>query len=1013
MRNKGAILTLVIAFTLVCIYQLSFTWKGESVKKKAREYAGGDIKKEERYLDSMSNQVVYNILVSDFTFREVQEREINLGLDLRGGMSVILEISTADIIRSLAADQMMIDDNMKGTMEKVLTEVRKQQQNSNDDYLTIFGEVYDRMSGGIPLAVYFDPADFEGDFDRNSPNEDVLAEIRKESEGAIDRAFEIIRNRIDQFGVAQPNIQRLETNRDRILVELPGVKNRERVKNLLQGTANLEFWGCYLSDDFDQVYFKALDAQLGRILESQPDTATAAVVADAVVEIDSNTTTTTDAQQTGRFGVTGDDKVSPKATGADRMSLSSLLEFTDLDGSRLARSRPEIAKVHLRDTGDVNRLLRVAFDNGYLESDAILMWGSKPIVNNNKIPTDYIYLYIIKGLDGKPLLEGNAVQSARQDFDEQNASAYVTMTMKPEGTTKWAQITAANIGKPIAIVMDSRVYSAPTVQNEIRGGSSKITGDFTINEANDLANLLKAGKLPARAHVIQENVVGPSLGKKAVSQGLNSFLIAFLIILLYMVLYYSRKAGLVADIALIANMFFIMGVLASLGAALTLPGIAGIILTIGMSVDANVLIFERVREEMASGKGVRMALADGYKNAYSAIIDANVTTLITGIILYLVGTGPIKGFATTLIIGILTSLFSAIFITRLIFEAYLKRNKDIQFDTSITRNAFKNINFAFIQKSKVFYSISIVIMLISIGSLVIRGLDYGVDFTGGRNFVVKLDKQATPAEIAGVLQKQFGEAPKVITYGDDLRITTQFMIDSTGENVDREIQELLYAGLKPYLDEKKAPVDTLQTETDSVEQKGTMAFIDSYDLVGPSIADDIKRQAIYAITLALVFIFLYVLLRFRNWQFGLGALAALVHDALIVLGIFSLLYRYMPFSLEIDQSFIAAILTVVGYSINDTVVIFDRIREYVKEHPKRDRKEIMNMALNSTLSRTFSTSFSTFIVLLAIFIFGGEVIRGFVFALMVGIVVGTYSSLFIATPVVYHTIKRSERKKNK
>jgi SecD/SecF fusion protein len=612
-----------------------------------------------------------------------------------------------------------------------------------------------------------------------------------------------------------------------------------------------------------------------------------------------------------------------------------------------------------------------------------------------------LYAIKVRSRDGQPPLGGDVIVSASQQFDNTSGTAYVLMNMNAEGTKKWAHITGQNVGKMVCVVMDNRVYSGATVQTEITGGSSQITGDFSINEAQDLANLLKSGKLPAPATIIQEDVVGPSLGKRAVQDGLRSFFIAFLVVLVYMIFYYSRKAGLVADIALIANMFFIAGVLASLGASLTLPGIAGIVLTIGMSVDANVLIYERIREELAAGKGVRMAVSDGYKAAYSAIIDANVTTLITGIILYIFGTGPIKGFATTLIIGILTSLFSAIFVTRLIFERYLNKNREITFATRSTQNAFKKINFNYIKSRKVAYTISTILIIVGIASLAIRGLDAGVDFTGGRNFIIKFDQPVQSTAIANALEGQFGQAPKVIIYGSDdqVRITTRYKINEDASEVDEEIQQLLFEGLKPFLPDD-IDYDTFYNDYWQSNQK-----------VGPTIADDIKRQAVFAILLALVFMFLYIFLRFRNWQYGLGAIAALIHDALFVLGLFSLLWGLMPFSLEMDQSFIAAILTVVGYSVNDTVVIFDRIREYLHIYPKRNKEEIMNQALNSTLSRTFSTSFSTFIVLLIIFLFGGEVIRGFVFALLIGVVVGTYSSLFVATPVVYDTIKKTEKAK--
>ncbi len=802
--------------------------------------------------------------------------------------------------------------------------------------------------------------------------------------------------------------------KDRILVDLPGVKNRDRVRKLLQGTANLEFWetfdnadliqNLYAADKMVREYLsteKQLKEGAETVAATEPETTEPAETAETAGKEEK--------EKSGELSLL--DQIQSDTTSADSMpsnieSVYPLLSILNPSQDReTGKPYPGaiIGRAHFKDTVKINRYLLMAKEHQLFPREVRFMWAALPITGQDKKPTDIFELYAIKvrSRDGKAPLDGDVIVSASQEFDDMNGTAYVRMTMNAEGTRKWAHITKENVQKVVCVVLDSRVYSGPVVQTEITGGTSQISGNFSVNEAQDLANLLKSGKLPAPATIIQESVVGPSLGHKAVTDGLSSFLIAFLVVLLYMVLYYSRRAGLIADIALLANMFFIAGVLASIGASLTLPGIAGIVLTIGMSVDANVLIYERIREEMAAGKGVRLAVTDGYKNAYSAIIDANVTTLITGIILYIFGTGPIKGFATTLIIGICTSLFSAIFITRLIFERYLNRNKAMTFDTSVSRNAFKNVQIKFIERSRTFYVISGLILLVSVGSLFVRGLDPGVDFTGGRNFIIKFDQAVSTDAIAKSLESQFGKAPQVILFGDDnqVRITTRYKVDEEGSEVDDQIQHMLYDGLKPFLGTNVDYTSFTENNWQSNQK------------VGPTIADDIKRQAGVAITIALVFMFFYILLRFRNWQYGLGAIAALIHDTLIVLGSFSLLYGLLPFSLEIDQAFIAAILTVVGYSINDTVIIFDRLREYIALYPKRDRKEIMNLAMNSTLSRTFSTSFSTIIVLLAIFIFGGEVIRGFVFALLIGIVVGTYSSVFIATPLVYDTIQRIEKRK--
>ncbi len=998
MRNKGAILTLAIALTIVCLYQLSFTFVAASKRNQAKEFAKGDPVKMEEYLDSLANETVYDILINEFTFREVQEREINLGLDLKGGMNVILEISTVDVIRTLA------NNSKDTTFVKALVLAREMQKKANKDFITLFGEAFEQIDPGASLSAIFTSPELRDRVKPGTPNDEVLAVIREEAHGAIDNAFNIIRTRIDQFGVSQPNIQYLDT-KDRILVDLPGVKNKERVRRLLQGTANLEFWETFENAELIQNLYST-DAMIHEYLSSQKDQKDEEVedepiVADEEISPEEDTSESLSLMDQIKGDTTLGDSI--PLTIEETYPLLSILRPMQNPQTREPYPGAVIGIAHFKDTARINFYLQLAMEKKMFPREVRFMWSALPDLDENKKPTDAFRLYAIKvrSRDGKPPLDGEAVVSASQEFDNTSGFAYVLMNMNAEGSKKWAHITKENLKKAICIVMDSKVYSGPTVQSEITGGSSQITGSFTINDAQDLANLLKSGKLPAPAQIIQENVVGPSLGERAVREGLSSFLIAFLVVLFYMIFYYSRRGGLVADIALLANMFFIAGVLASLGASLTLPGIAGIVLTIGMSVDANVLIYERIREELASGKGVRMAISDGYKNAYSAIIDANVTTLITAIILYIFGTGPIKGFATTLWIGICTSLFSAIFITRLIFEWQLTRNKEITFATSITKNAFKNVSINFIDKRKIFYVVSSLIILISIGSLVIRGLDSGVDFTGGRNYIIKFDKPVETHNVADLLTAQFGETPKVITFGadDQVRITTRYKIDEDGAEIDEEIQQMIYNGLTPILG-------------DGVDYK---TFYDEYwqsnQKVGPTIADDIKRQAVIAIFIALVFMFLYIILRFRNWQFGFGAVAALVHDSLLVLGIFSLFYGFMPFSLEIDQAFIAAILTVVGYSINDTVVIFDRIREYIGLYPKREKKEIMNLALNSTLSRTFSTSFSTFVVLITIFIFGGEVIRGFVFALLVGVVVGTYSSLFIATPIVYDSIKKSIAKK--
>lgn len=1010
MRNKGAIWTLAIALTLVCIYQLWFTVKTYQVRREATHYSQGDPVLRQHYLDSVSSEVVYNFMfgLRKYTFRECQEREINLGLDLQGGMNVILEVSAEDIIRSLS------NYSKDTTFSKALALAKKMQQETNVDFVDLFGRAWDEIDPNARMAanVFMTP-ELREKINYNSTNKEVLEIIRTETESAVSNSFNIIRTRIDHFGVAQPNVQRLEGG-ERILVELPGVKDKERVEKLLQGTANLEFWETYDNQEIynnlleaNHVIKQYLDAQkeLKKQVQTEGQENLLALQQETEEPQEEQIPEEITEEEPSLLSQLESDTSAVDSIGQESMFeeyplFSVLYPYATADrliqGSRIGRA-------FFRDTAKVDQYMKIAMDKGVFPKDFKYFWSALPVEDpNTRKPTDMYDMHAIKitSRDGRAPLDGDVITSAREGFDQYSGDANVSMTMNGEGTKKWARITQDNVGKYIIVAMDDLVYSSAVVREEITTGSTEISGNFTPKEAQDLANLLKSGTLPARCRILQEEVIGPSLGRQSVDSGLNSFIVAFLVILLYMLFYYSRRAGMVADIALITNMFFLIGVLASLGPALTLPGIAGIVLTIGMSVDANVLIFERIREEVTGGKGIRMAISDGYKNAYSAIIDANITTLVTGVILYVLGTGPIKGFATTLVIGIITSLFSAIFITRLIFEAFLDRSQAVTFATKITEGAFKNTKINFIGLRKTFYAVSGIILLIAIGSLITRGLDQGVDFIGGRNYIIQFNQDVRPAEVADLLQDKLAERPKVITFGEEnqVRITTRYKIDDDSETIEGEIQQSIYDGLKPLLGED---VTFSQFNED---------YWRSSQKVGPTIADDIKRQAAGAIVVSLLFMFLYIFIRFRNWQYGLGAVAALIHDSLIVIGVFSLLYGLMPFSLEIDQAFIAAILTVVGYSINDTVVVFDRIREFRKIHPKYDFGEMTNLALNSTISRTINTSMTTFVVLLTIFLFGGESIRGFTFALLIGIIVGTYSSLFIATPIVYDTTKRIVKK---
>ncbi|MCG8411020.1 MAG: protein translocase subunit SecDF [Bacteroidales bacterium] len=1002
MQIKGAIRFLAISLALICIYYLSFTWITTSIYKSAEEYAQGDVEKKYEYLDSLAGKEVYNLGIRKYTFRECQEREINLGLDLKGGMDVILEISVEDIIRAMA------NNSKDTTFRKALKLAKEYSKNSGDDFVTLFGRAFNDIDPNANLAAIFNTIELKNKIDFNSTNADVLKVIKEEAKSAIDNSFNILRSRIDRFGVVQPNIQRLDKE-GRIMVALPGVEDQKRVRDLLQGTANLEFWETYNNT---QVYkYLAQANQTIYEIEKAHKESLKDETADKETEEKASEETTDEEKEDLALL----DQID-KAEGEDSTSLAQqqMKERYPLFTVLSPRINPQsgqplegsvVGMSHYSDTSAVNAYLKMKQVAAIFPRNLIFKWHVKPYKYDDSKSIYELHAIKITGRDGKAPLDGDVITDARSEFDQNSGNAQVSMSMNADGTKIWARLTKNNVGNFIAIVLDNYVYSAPRVNGEIPGGRSSIEGDFSVNEAKDLANILKSGKLPAPARIIQEEIVGPSLGKEAISAGLNSFIIAFLVIMAYMIFYYSRRAGLVADIALVVNMFFIMGVLASLGAVLTLPGIAGIVLTIGMSVDANVLIYERIREELAAGKGVKLAVKDGYKNAYSAIIDANVTTFLTAVILNIFGTGPIKGFATTLLIGILTSVFTAIFLTRLIFEWYLKRNKEITYSTKLTNNAFKNTDIKFLEKRKIFYVISAIFIVISLGSLVTRGLNEGVDFTGGRTYVVRFEKSVSTVDVANYLAKEYGSTPEVKIFGDDnqVKITTKYRIDEDAVEVDEDVESKLYNGLKPIIGDDVS-FDQFNTDYKKSSQK-----------VGATIADDILVKSLIVIVLALILMFMYIFIRFRNWQYGLGAIIALMHDVLIILGIFSLAWGIFPFSLEIDQAFIAAILTVVGYSINDTVVVFDRIREYVTLYPKRDRHSILNGALNSTLSRTFSTSLSTFVVLLSIFIFGGEVIRGFVFALLIGVVVGTYSSLFIATPVVYDTvhIKNKEQEKKK
>jgi SecD/SecF fusion protein len=992
MHNKGLIRLFAILFGIVCIYQLSYTYIATQIEDNAEKFAEAKISdsednyadlREEQvsfYLDSVSNKPYF----IGITYEDAKNKELNKGLDLKGGINVILQISVKDILRNMANKTDDPDFN------KAIAEASKKLKNSQQTYLELFFESFNEIEGAkLASPDIFANKDLSDEINFNMTNDQVQPIIKRKIDESIVSAFEVIRERIDKFGVTQPNIQRLGES-GRILVELPGAKDISRIQQLLQSTAQLEFWDVYQAGDLINFFVEAntIAAQNLALQESTTDETT---------ETEEKVVDSTD-------------------TDSDLEELLDSSEDVESEDEQIAKENPLFIKLQISqdqnsavlgfaqisDTAVVNNYLRDEKARAALKDEQRFLefkWG-KPAKDS-----EIVELYAIKGnRKNEPQLSGSVIVDAKQEYT-QTGEVVVSMKMNGRGSQIWEEMTgkAYENQSQIAIVLDNIVYSAPGVTSgPISGGNSQISGDFTILEAKDLANVLRAGKLPASADIIQSEIVGPSLGQEAIDSGFNSFLIALVLVLLWMIFYYG-KAGLYADIALVVNIVFIFGVLAGLKAVLTLPGIAGIVLTIGMSVDANVLIFERIKEELASGKAQYEAIKDGFKNALSSILDANVTTGLTGLILLLFGTGPIKGFATTLLIGILTSLFTAIFITRLFLDGYGKNNKALAFSTPPTKNFLKDIFVNFLNKRKIAYIFSGALMVLSIILLSTKGLNQGVDFVGGRTYTVRFDQAVNPDELETALTTELGSAD-IKTFGSDnqVKITTNYKVDEEGIEIDQEIVGVMYNAFQSYFP------DGFTREQFSLSQGDESEYgIMSSMKVGPTIADDIKKASFWAITGSLIVVFLYILLRFRRWQFSVGAVIAVIHDTLIVLGLFSLLHGLMPFSLEIDQAFIAAILTVIGYSLNDTVVVFDRIREYYNIHLKWNLSKIINIGASSTLSRTLNTSFTTLIVLLAIFIFGGDSIRGFMFALIIGVIVGTYSSVFIATPIMFDTSSRT------
>lgn len=1024
MQNRGFVQFFAISLALICLFYLSFSFATSYHSNKAEKYAleaNGEINPEKynKYLDSISLEKVW----MGYTYKECLESEVSLGLDLKGGMNVILEVSVPDILKSLS------NNSTDPVFTKALELASERQQKSQKDFLTLFEEAFLEQDKNARLSVIFSTFELKEKITLNSTNAEVISVLRNEISGAIDNSFNVLRSRIDRFGVVQPNIQRLE-DMGRILIELPGVKEKERVRKLLQGTANLEFFETY---DLPEIYQNMITANsVVRNTLSVKEEVDQTIESKIVQEVQAEKTTdTTEIKDLLSESVVADATQKDQNKELENWKKNNPL-FSVL---RIAQSSgPVVGYALASDTAKVNQYFSMKQVKEVLPRDLRLKWGVKGVaqetLTGDKKDKQLLFELVairVTNRDGKAPLEGNVITDARADFGQQGGSnAEVSMTMNAEGAKTWARLTKENIGKSIAIVLDDYVYSFPRVNTEITGGRSQITGNFSPEEAKDLANVLKSGTMPAPARIVQEDVVGPSLGQEAIDSGLISFIIAFVIVMLYMIFYYGLIPGLIADFALITNLFFLIGILVAWRATLTLPGIAGIVLTLGMAVDSNVLIYERIREEIKAGKNVKKGVVDGFNNAISAILDSNITTLLTGIILAWFGTGPIRGFATTLIIGILTSVFTAVFVTRIVLEKMAEKEKmnNVSFTGKITKNWFQNMNFDFIGIRKKMYVISIAIVLITIGSLVTRGLNQGIDFSGGRNYVVRFENAVSPVDVQQALKGTFdGEVMNVTTIGGDnqVRISTNYKIEENSESVDDEIESLLYQALKPiYKNEitKEMFVKSfVVNETGNVEvssdAKNSSFGIQSSQKVGPTIADDIKTSAFWAVLFSLIVIALYILFRFRDFSFSVGALASLAHDTIFVLGAYSLLYSIMPFSMEIDQHFIAAILTVIGYSINDTVVIFDRIRETRTLYPKRDNKEVINDSLNVTLSRTFSTTFSTLLVLIIIFIFGGDVIRGFIFALLIGILIGAYSTLFVATPIAYDLQERKKKKLEK
>ena len=1001
MQNKGIVITTAVLMTLVSIFYLSFS--------AATSYFDGQAAKisdpiaQQDYKDSVRYLKLPFGINDGYTYQECLETQIGLGLDLKGGMNVILEISVPDVIEVLA------DHKTDPDFVKSMQEAKKEEETSQSDFISLFINAFHRNAPNRPLAAIFATQQLKGKVNTQSTDKEVEAALRTEVQAAIDNSFNVVRNRIDKFGVVQPNIQKLEGQQGRLMVEMPGIREPERVRKLLQGSANLEFWETYNSQDIAPL-LNQLDQRLAAINSGKDDTPAEQATTDSVSAEKKDTAAAAkpaadqpklDLKKDNNQVAKTDSKANEEAQMAALKKAHPLTAMLQVIPQGLSM----VGYAHIRDTAEINKVIYGDEAKRIFPSDLKLMWGATPMEGTKNV----FELYAIKasGSNGRAPLEGDVIVEAKDEFEQLSGRPSVSMSMNSDGARRWAALTKANVGKAIAIVLDNAVYSAPRVNGEISGGNSQITGNFTIETTKDLANTLKSGRMPAPARIVQEEVVGPTLGAQSIQQGIISFIIAFVLLMIYMVLMYDFIPGMIANCALLVNLFFTLGILTSFQAALTMSGLAGIVLTLGTAVDANVLIYEHIKEEMRSGKGIKEALKAGYSNAFSAIFDSNLTSLITGVILLYFGTGPIKGFATTWIIGICCSFFTAVFLTRLVYENRMNKDKwlHLKFCTKLSRNLMQNMHvpfMSFYKKTFIFVAIAIVVFIVSFA---VRGLSKSIDFTGGRNYVVTFEKAVQPEEVRGILAEAFpGCNTGAISIGTDnktIRISTNYKIESNSPTADDEAETILYNALKKHGLVNQANVEAFKNP--DIREGGSII---SSTKVGPSVAKDITHNAFYSVLIALFAIFLYILLRFRNVAFSVGSVVALAVDTVIVLGLYSLLWGIVPWSLEIDQTFIGAILTVIGYSINDKVVVFDRIRENLGLHPKQDKQSLFNESINQTLARTINTSISTLIVLLCIFILGGASIRSFAFAMILGVIFGTLSSIFIASPVAYLVMGR-------